>query len=129
MSCRLGRNQCGRSHTIIHVSRTYLAHHELESVVVIIVVIIIIIIIIIVIIIIIIIIIIVVVVVVVVVIFVIFRSFIVIHVCLVVRIQRCNDCAGTLLHHTIGWWNVQVTGSYEGCSVYRIGEFATPSLI
>ena len=42
MSCRLGRNQCGRSHTIIHVSRTYLAHHELESVVVIIVVIIII---------------------------------------------------------------------------------------
>ncbi len=43
---------------------------------------------------------------------------------MVVRIQRCNDCAGTLLHHTIGWWNVQVTGSYEGCSVYRIGEFA-----
>ena len=127
MSCRLGRNQCGRSHTIIHVSRTYLAHHELESVVVIIVVIIIIIIIIIVVIIFIIII--VVVVVVVVVIIVIFRIFIVIHVCLVVRIQRCNDCAGTLLHHTIGWWNVQVTGSYEGCSVYRIGELATPSLI
>ena len=44
------------------------------------------------------------------------------------EIQHCNDCAGTLLHHTIGWWNVQVSGSYEGCSVYRIGEFATPLL-
>ncbi len=107
---------------IIHVSRTYLAHHELESVVVIIVFVFVIIIISI-------IIIRIIIIIIIIVIIVIFIIFIVIHVCLVVRIQRCNDCAGTLLHHTIGWWNVQVTGSYEGCSVYRIGEFATPSLI
>lgn len=42
------------------------------------------------------------------------------------RIKHCNDCAGTLVHHTIGWWNVEVdiSGGYEGCTTYRIGEFA-----
>lgn len=31
--------------------------------------------------------------------------------------------SGTLVHHSIGWWDVAVyDGSWEGCSDYRIGK-------
>lgn len=30
--------------------------------------------------------------------------------------------AGTLVHHTIGWWDVKLNNPYKGCSHYRVGE-------
>ena len=30
--------------------------------------------------------------------------------------------AGTLMHHTIGWWDVKLNTAYKGCSEYRIGK-------
>ncbi|DBA74890.1 TPA: hypothetical protein ACH3X2_009222 [Trebouxia sp. C0005] len=41
--------------------------------------------------------------------------------------QHGTITRGTLVHHTIGWWNVEVdiSGGYEGCTTYRIDNVAS----
>ncbi|KAL3158493.1 hypothetical protein ABBQ38_010725 [Trebouxia sp. C0009 RCD-2024] len=38
--------------------------------------------------------------------------------------QHATVTAGTLVHHTIGWWDVKLNNPYKGCSHYRVDNVA-----
>ncbi len=39
----------------------------------------------------------------------------------------CCHAVGALVHHSIGWWNVEVDNdNYLGCTGFRVGEYLNP---
>ncbi|KAA6424766.1 MAG: hypothetical protein FRX49_05433 [Trebouxia sp. A1-2] len=38
--------------------------------------------------------------------------------------QHGTVTAGTLVHHALGWWDVQLVAPYDGCTEYRVDNVA-----